>query len=306
MGFNRNITSASYQSFKKSKNITSQSSFDEIYTSKDIKDKYVPNGVTRESRDSAEHPNSTAIIFGIDSTGSMSSIYEKVAKRFETAVVEIFNRLPVSDPQVMFAAIDDVEAMSRIKPLQVTQFEVDTKIAEQLFDLHFTGYGCGNGFESYQLLWYFAAKHTSIDCYEKRHKKGVLLTVGDDGPQMVLSKMDIKTVFGDTDLEKDYTAEELLELVNKKYEVYHICLEQGGSYRDRDYQKWKDLLGSHALKLSDYDKLPELMVSILEVYGGKDVDTVAKTWDGSTGLIIKDALGGLAVQNHKSGDIIKF
>lgn len=304
MGWNNNITSDSYSSFKKSRNISNQSSFTDIYTSTSTKKDYLPKGVTRESRDSANHPNSTAIIFGIDSTGSMSRIYENVAKRFETAVVEIFERLPVADPQIMFAAVDDVEAHG-IDPLQVTQFEVDNKIAEQLFDLYYTGCGMGNGFESYQLLWYFASKHTSIDCYEKRKKKGILITVGDDGPQYTLKGYDIKRIFGDTD-SKDWTAEELINEVNKKYEVYHICLEQGGSYRESDYNKWKDLIGSHALKLKDYQKLPELLVSILEVYGGKSVDDTVSSWDGSTGMIIRDALNSLSVQSVGSGKLIKF
>lgn len=304
MGYNPNITSDSYSSFKKSRNITNQSSFTDIYQSKSTKKCYLPKNITRESRDSAEHPNSTAVIFGIDSTGSMSRIYEAVAKKFETAVVEIFERLPVPDPQIMFAAVDDVEAHG-IDPLQVTQFEVDNKIAEQLFDLYYTGCGCGNGFESYQLLWYFASRHTSVDCYEKRKKKGILITVGDDGPQYNLSASDIKRVFGDSEAE-DMTAEQLINEVNKKFEVYHICLEQGGSYRESDYKKWQELIGSHALKLSNYQKLPELLVSVLEIYGGKSVDDTANSWDGSTSMVIRDALSSLSTQSVGSGKLIKF
>ena len=304
MGYNPNITSDSYSSFKKSRSITNQSSFTDIYQSKSTKKCYLPKNITRESRDSAEHPNSTAVIFGIDSTGSMSRIYEAVAKKFETAVVEIFERLPVPDPQIMFAAVDDVEAHG-IDPLQVTQFEVDNKIAEQLFDLYYTGCGCGNGFESYQLLWYFASRHTSVDCYEKRKKKGILITVGDDGPQCNLSASDIKRVFGDAEAE-DMTAEQLINEVNKKFEVYHICLEQGGSYRESDYKKWQELIGSHALKLSNYQKLPELLVSVLEIYGGKSVDDTANSWDGSTSIVIRDALSSLSTQSVGSGKLIKF
>ena len=305
MGYNQNITSDSYSSFKKTRNISNQSSFSDIYKSTKTKSDYLPKNVIRESRDSDKHPNSTAVIFGIDSTGSMSRIYEEVAKRFETAVVEVFERLPVPDPQIMFAAIDDVQAKYNIDPLQVTQFEVDNKIAEQLFDLYYTGCGCCNGFESYQLIWYFASRHTSIDCYEKRKKKGILITVGDDGYQPKLLADDIKNIFGDTDVH-DMSAKELLDEVNKKYEVYHICLEQGGSYRESDYEEWKKLIGSHALKLSDYQKLPELLVSILEVYGGKSVTDVANTWDGSTSVVIRDTLGELANQSVGSGKMIKF
>lgn len=34
--------------------------------------------------------------------------------------------------------------------------------------------------ESYELAMYFMARHTSIDCYEKRGKRGYLFMIGDE------------------------------------------------------------------------------------------------------------------------------
>ena len=53
-----------------------------IYTSKMMKAEFDPKDIpVRESRDSADHPSSNAIIIGLDVTGSMSDILEGVAKK---------------------------------------------------------------------------------------------------------------------------------------------------------------------------------------------------------------------------------
>lgn len=52
-----------------------------IYTSKMMKAEFDPKDIpVRESRDSADHPSSNAIIIGLDVTGSMSDILEGVAR----------------------------------------------------------------------------------------------------------------------------------------------------------------------------------------------------------------------------------
>lgn len=303
MGYRPHMSSSDWKEVKAEKKIDSRSSFSDLYASKATKDTYLPYGINRESRDSEAHPNSTGVVFGLDSTGSMSHIYEMVAKRLGELVVTIFDREIVPGAHIMFAAIDD--SFHCKTPLQVTQFEVDRLIADQLLDLHFTGHGGGNDFESYQLLWYFCSRHTLLDCYEKRGKKGFLLTVGDDGYPDRLTKNEIKEVFGD-DVQGDILTTDLLAEINKKYDVYHVCLEQGGSYRRRDMDSWTELLGSHAISLSDYNKLPELIISLLQVHYGKDINEVVKDWDGTTGLIVKEALKNMMVKKTDETGLVEF
>lgn len=82
-----------------------------IYTSKMMKAEFDPKDIpVRESRDSADHPSSNAIIIGLDVTGSMSDILEGVAKKLNVLVSEILDRKPVTDPQIMFNAIGDPPA----------------------------------------------------------------------------------------------------------------------------------------------------------------------------------------------------
>ena len=272
-----------------------------IYKSKGINPNYDPKKIAvRESCDSAEHPDSNAIIIGLDVTGSMSSILEAVAEKLGSLVGDIYDRQPVSDPQIMFHAIGD--AMCDEAPLQVTQFESDIRIAQQLTELWFEQGGGGNRFESYPLTWYFAANRTKIDCFEKRGKKGFIFTMGDDGFPKVLTKKEIKEFFGDT-IEKDIPVEEVLTQVNRLYEVFHLCLGQGGTASTMDRPAWAELLGERAIKVSDYTKIPEIIVSILETVGGKPVDEVIGSWDKKTALVVKEAIKDLSAIG-KSGDLV--
>ena len=163
----------------------------EIYDRRAIHPELDPkNIVVRESRDSVDNNNSNAIIIALDVTGSMSMVLHAIIKKLNTLVTEIHSRQPVTDPHIMFMGIGDVRAGDRA-PLQCTQFEADIRIAEQLKNIYLEGGGGGNDFESYALAWYFAAMHTSIDCFEKRNKKGYLFTIGDEGPTPDITNLEL-------------------------------------------------------------------------------------------------------------------
>lgn len=292
-----------------SKNIHGKST-SQIYSAHRMNDDFDPKGVIRESCDSDEHPESTPIIIGLDVTGSMSNILNEVAQQLGDLVTEILEREPVKDPQIMFNAIGDSHCDSY--PFQCTQFESDIRIAEQLTQLYFERGGGGNGFESYPLAWYFAANHTKIDSFEKRGKKGFLFTMGDDSYPKQLYREHLQEIFGD-DIEKDtMSMDEVLSQVNRKYEVFHLCLKEGSNMsspwaRDDDYvmDEWTNLLGERAIPVSDYTKIPQIIVSILERMAGKDIDEIANSWDGSTAVVVREALSGLANKKEDTG-IVEF
>src|SRR5262245_56479617 len=169
----------------------------------------------RESRDSALNPASNAIICALDVTGSMGMIADALARHgLGTLVEEILRRKPVSDPHVMCMGVGD--ATCDAGPLQVTQFEADIRIAEQLQELWLEKGGGGNCFESYDLPWYFAAMHTAIDCFEKRGRKGYLFTVGDEEPSPGLLRAQVKRVTGD-DMQRDLAARDLIAMASRTY-----------------------------------------------------------------------------------------
>lgn len=287
---------------------TSSKKIDDIFTKSSIVDDLNPYGVAmRESRDSALNPQSTAIIVGLDVTGSMGKIADIMAKEgLGVMVEEILARKPVTDPHIMIAGIGD--AYHDRSPLQITQFEADLTIAKQLEQIWLEKGGGGNNFESYNLPWYFAAKHTSIDCLEKRGKKGYLFTVGDEEAPKDLLKSQISKIFGDS-VERDYSTEELLNMVSKMYHVFHIIVEEGSHaarHMGEVLSSWTDLLGQRVLRLADHTKLAEVVVSAIEVNEGRDVNSVAKSWSGDTSIVVSRAINNLTAHKAGSGSVVRF
>lgn len=296
-------SSADWASYSSVHHVTSSSTADTLYKSRGMKDSLNPFNVKfREACDSDEHPNSTPIILGLDVTGSMGSALETVFKKLNEMIPEIYDRKPIEDPQIMFAAIGDTEWDD--SPLQVTQFESDIRIAEQLGDVYFERGGGGNSGESYPLTWYFAARHTKTDSWDKHKKKGFIFTIGDEQYLPTISKNAIKKFIGD-DLQGDVSAEEILTEASRKYNIYHIIVKPV-SYGQEPVKQWTNLLGQNAIMVSDIDKIPEVIVSILELHSGKSVDEVATSWDGTTGMVVKDALKDLSVVPSNSSGFVEF
>lgn len=268
----------------------------EIFTTSGLRDEFDPAKIDlRESRDSDENPLSNAIIIACDVTGSMGMLADTLVRSgIGTTFEEILKRRPVSDPHLMVMGIGDV--VYDRAPLQATQFEADIRIAEQLEKIYIEHGGGGNSWESYNLPWYFAAQKTSIDCLEKRNKKGYLFTVGDEEIPEDLTRDQVKKVMN-LDLEMDKIAnEDLLTLVSRKYEVFHIIAEEGNharSHGDSVRRRWSELLGQRAIPLADHRKLSEVIVSTIEVVEGRDKAAVAASWGGDTSMVVARAVSGL-------------
>ena len=280
-------------------------SAEEIYTSRKIDPELDPKGVkVRESRDSADNPNSTALAITLDVTGSMQPVLESVAKKaVQTLLTEIYDRKPVSDPHVMFMAVGDAEA-GDTAPLQATQFEADMRIAKQLEKVFFEQGGGGNSYESYALAWYFAANHTALDCLEKRNKKGYLFTIGDEKPTPYLRQEDIERVLGYKPQAKKTSMDEILTAVSRKFEIFHVIIEEGNHYRGDPHgvsSAWKEVLGQRVIHLADHTKLAEVIVSAIQVVEGADHKEVAKSWDGTTSVVVGKAIKDLAKSTSVGG-----
>lgn len=253
---------------------------DEIYKSRSLHDSLNPHGVkVRESRDSTDNPNSTPVIVSIDVTGSMGMIADVIARKGLGTLFEgILDRKPISDPHVMFMANGDANFDS--VPLQVSQFEADNRIVEQLTQIYIEKGGGGNNFESYNLPWYFAAFHTEHDSIIKRGKRGYLFTIGDEEAPADLTKDQIKRIIGD-DIDASLTTKDILELAQRKYNVFHVVIAEGNyahSRPDAVRSSWANMLGQHVIWLEDHTKLAETIVSAIEVAEGRDADVSAKGW----------------------------
>jgi hypothetical protein len=284
---------------------TSTKRTEEIFEQKKMLDKYNPALIkVRESRDSVFNPESNAIIIASDCTGSMGKLAENLIRTGIGKVFEsILERSPVSDPHLLVMGFGDVACDTA--PLQVTEFEPDINIAKQLEEIFIEGGGGGNRTESYNAPWYFAAKKTSIDCFEKRNKKGYLFTMGDEEVPHRLSRYDIKKIFNE-DLGQDFIDnDELLKLVGEKYEVFHLMIEEGSHMRFRKTEVidgWRELLGQRAVLVSDYTKLAEIIVSTIELCEGVDLNKTIQGWDSDTASVVAQAVKGFS----ESAGVVKL
>jgi len=294
--------------WKRASGATAGKRTEDIFTASGMHPKLNPYGVVRESRDSLVNPNSNAIIIGLDVTGSMGIIADAMAREgLGILVEEILKRKPVSDPHILACGIGDSYCDNA--PLQITQFEADIRIADQLKMIWLEKGGGGNSHEGYHLPWYFAAQHTQIDCFEKRGKKGYLFTVGDEEPPEELLAKHAKAIFGDS-LQRNLSVAELLTLVSRMYHVFHVVVEEGNyarAYLPQVLKKWNKLLGQRVLRLKDYRRLAEVVVSAMEVNEGRDRELVAKSWSGDTSVVVAHALGTLpASPRSRLRELVRF
>lgn len=238
-------------------------STNEIFREKAINNAMNPNGVDiRESRDSDEHPTSLAIILALDVTGSMGSIPHFLIKEGLPNIMQGIIDNGCLHPQLLFLGIGDHECDAA--PLQVGQFESSDPLLDHwLTTVFLEAGGGGNAGESYHLAWYFAAHHTSIDCFEKRNQKGLLFTIGDEPVLSNLPQRAIKSIMGNTP-ETGYSAIELLDKARETYEVYHFHLLQGSNGRNPRVQDgWKQLMGDHLLMIERKENVVSEMIRIV-------------------------------------------
>lgn len=235
-----------------------------------------PYRATRESRDSDKHPGSLAIGVVFDVTGSMGSVPRVLQTKLGALMRILVQRGYVAHPQVLFGAIGD--ANSDQVPLQIGQFESGLEMDDDLGKIFIEGGGGGQTHETYELATYFFARHTAIDCYEKRGKKGYLFTMGDEMPYAKIRKAQVLEHIGDQ-LERDISTTGIFAEVQERYEYFHIIPTSTGHGRSPHVQeRWRKLLGERVLLLDDETAVCETIAltiglcegAIDDLYSGMD------------------------------------
>lgn len=256
----------------------------EIFDQRNINNAMNPSGIDiRESRDSDEHPESLAIIIALDVTGSMGSIPHYLVKDGLPHIMEGIMKQGVKDPQILFLGIGDHECDHA--PLQVGQFESSDELLDHwLTTVYLEGGGGGNAGESYHLAWYFAGNHTSIDCFEKRNKKGFLFTIGDEPVLSDLPMRAVKEIMG-TSQASDYTQLELLDKAREMYNVYHLHLKQGSNGRSQYVMDgWKQLMKDNLIIINRKEDVSSIVANIVT----KNYQSVGSEFIQEEEVIISD------------------
>jgi hypothetical protein len=255
----------------------------EIFKQKSINNAMNPYGVAmRESRDSEEHPESLAIVVALDVTGSMGSVPHHLVKEGLPTMMDNILKNDVKDPQVLFLGIGDHQCDNA--PLQVGQFESSDELLDKwLTDVYLEGGGGANDGESYLLAWYFAGLRTSIDCFEKRNKKGFLFTIGDEPTLKDIPKGKLKSLMGDGQYQ-DFSAAELLEKASDKYNVFHLHIKQTyAGQMQETIDGWKQLMGKNLVVIEKHSDVSDTIAKIILEHseGNSTQDNVIESVDNT-------------------------
>ena len=279
--------SASYASYASTTSYTTKSR-DEVFRQRTVDEKLDPRNVKvgkgdrkglqlRESIISDANPDPTPIILALDVTGSMRDVVHQIATvELPKMMTEIHSRAVVSDPHVMFMAVDDVHVQGH-GALQVSYFEPDLKIVEQLRQLWLVGNGGGNSSESYDLAWYFAGRYTYLENFEKTGKTGFLFTIGDEPfPVDVNRPEQLEEIFGPGEYERT-TPLNALKMAQRKFQVFHVSVEKGGY----DLSGWDKHLGANHLRVParDLRHLTEVVLATMTIANGANINDVIDSSD---------------------------
>ena len=262
-----------------------------------------PKGLkVREARDSDAHPNSKPVIVMFDVTGSMQSVPRQLQTVLPKLMALLLQKGYIVDPQLLMGAIGD--AQTDRAPLQVGQFESGIEMDDNLTNIFLEGNGGGQvpPQESYELAFYFAARKTSCDAWEKRRQKGYLFTIGDERPYPQVTRDEIDHVFGEKIEGSTIPTAQLIKEAQEKWECFHIIPTETNHGRDPELRRvWNELLGAeHVITIDDANTICELIGSTIGLMEGSvDADKVVEDLKetgttASTAKKVVSALDGVA------------
>jgi len=217
-----------------------------VFTRNDCDPSMNPRGVRfRESRDSPQHPESVSIVLALDVSGSMGEIPRQLAtKTLPTFMESVLSALP--HPQIMFMAVGN--AYADHSPLQVGQFESEARLMDRwLSAIHLEGGGGGLG-ESYDLAMYVGARHTAMDCLEKRGRKGYFFMTGDETPFIEVNREQVKGLIGD-DLQESIPIWDLTAELLRSFHVFFLIPDAKRAATENCGAVWTVLLRERCVVL---------------------------------------------------------
>ncbi len=272
-----------------------------------VHEKMNPYGVgVRESRDSAAHPESRAVAVLFDVTGSMGRVPRILQENLCQLMGLLLEKGYLAHPQILIGGIGD--ATCDRAPLQIGQFESGIEIDKDLAKLWLEGGGGGQQTESYELAMYFMARHTSIDCLEKRNKRGYLFLIGDEMPYPWVKRREVAGLIGER-LGEDIPVELMVRELQASYDTYFILPNLTSYYDDpRIYGRWQDLLGQQAIRLEDPSGISELIAATIGLAEGVvDIDGVYNDLvDAGRGTVSDTVSRALVPVAHRPRRLTRF
>ncbi len=205
----------------------------------------------------------------------------------------------LAHPQILIGGIGD--ATCDRAPLQIGQFESGIEIDEDLAKLWLEGGGGGQQTESYELAMHFMARHTAIDCLEKRGRRGYLFLIGDEMPYRFVKRREVAAILGEQ-IDGNIPVDRVLRELEEKYRVYFVIPNLSSYYNDPTiYRCWTDLLGERVIRLENPHAISELIAAVIGLNeGAADLTGISadlrQTGRGDMADIVCDALATMGRQ----------
>lgn len=237
--------------------ITSALNVQDVYKARTLDPILSPMNVMRECRDSEEHPNTIPVILALDVTGSMGQAAVEVAKKLNVVMTKLYDQ--IADVEFCVMGIGDLAYDDA--PIQISQFESDIRIAEQMDKVYFEFGGGGNSYESYTAAWYMGARHTDLDCWS-RGKKGIIITMGDERLNPYLPYTPLNNATGDG-VQADIATKKLYKEVCEKFDVYHLDVNHRWSHDTGIEPSWLEVLDKQHFKEVTLDSIADTIVDII-------------------------------------------
>lgn len=274
---------------------------------KDLDPKIVAKNGVIESRDSDEHPNSLPIIIGLDQTGSMGGVPRNLQKSLAGIFDLIVLRGYAEDPQIAISAYGDLKCDPARSAVQISNFESDNRIDENLDNLMLVGGGGNNGGETMSGLFYMMEKVKS-DAWEKRNKKGYAFFIADE----ISHDLDMRDLADFTDDKEPIAPLKFADLAKKvmeKWEVYILVIDNWSAEYQQSVKFYTEIFGQkNVLVLEDPQAVPETIAVTIGLREGTldalSVDKDLRSIGASDSVIAttnkavaKAGLAGEVVQN---------
>lgn len=242
--------------------------------------------IIRESLDSQDHPTAKPVSIWWDVTGSMGHTPRVFAEKMDRLMNLLLAKQWLPHPHIMFGAVGDAKCDAA--PIQVGQFEASNEMDDVLRNIIIEG-GGGSGLnESYELAWYYMARHTKLDEVEKNRGKGYLFMLGDELPYARVSRDEVKKWFND-DLQDDILTSskhpymdrrpvsykdctgDILEELKTKFDVFWM-IPQGsqGWHRKEVREGMKAMFGQNLILLADPADCCEVIAATIGLREGHD------------------------------------
>jgi hypothetical protein len=235
----------------------------------------------REARDNPDHPRSLPIVVGFDSTGSMGAVPRVVQTKLATLFGLLLDKGYATDPQIAIATYGD--ALCDQVPLQISQFEADNRIDDNLDKLYLEGGGGGNDGETSQLLLYYLAHHTRTDSWEKRGKKGYAFLIADE-KQIPIEPAEVARYIGDTQPLGRLSFQAIAADVARTWNVKVLLINNATAHYQGSQQFYEDLFGPDNVTIvQDPDMIAETIAAIVGFAEGRSLATITEDLTASAG-----------------------